>query len=233
MGAAARGGVRFGWFDVVLLASTVVIIGVARWLWERRLPSLLVVTPMLQAGAVMAAWWFAGRPGNPTDAPAPGGITRRGAIVLATAAALVSLLSFESSQYIDDVHRRRDELRASIGTQLGNMPHLAPAATQPARDDFVQGVRAILADVERRPFGNYDDTVLEPRVGLRGFPGYLLLRASRPLSSGFGHISGTGTYVIWILQALVVLVLPTVWARDRVTGASDTQDGDQQPEPQP
>jgi hypothetical protein len=171
-----------------ILGTTAGVIGAALvWLWEwSRIPTLLLVTPMIQGaviGGVMAFAVVRLRMRNPRILALAGFVC-----------GLLSIMLVHYGHYLSMVTTVAGELRTEV-SQDKVMP---------------EGERqSLLAQIDTDPAG-FIDRILVPKTGHSGFLGSLFLRNEQGVRLKSTQVTGTFLWILWGAEALAVAAIAAV-----------------------
>ncbi len=176
-----------GTFQATILGvvAALVVAGVV-WAWEiSPIPTLLIVTPLIQGAAV--GWVLALLFRR---------IKLRNRLVAATVGLLCGLLSIGLVHYGHHL-KLVGEAASSIAEQVRQDQEIKPEV----RDQ-------VLAALETNPAAVVD-AVMRDETGHGGILGSLALRARQGVTLGRGNtnVTGVGVYVLWGLEALAVALI--------------------------
>ncbi len=169
-------------FITLILGVTAAVLGAALvWTWEwSGIPTLVIITPLLQALGVGMAMAFAIgrlRVRNPR---------------------LVGLVAFACG------------LLSALLVHYGHYMHLVSAASTSLREDVSKDAtlapdrkQQILAQLDENP-SSFIDATLKARTGYSGFIGSLILRGEDGVRIKSMNLTGIGVYILWSVEAIVV-----------------------------
>lgn len=170
------------------------IVAAIVWAWERSpIPTLVILTPLLQGfalGLVLTLLFGAARLRNPMLG-----------FLLGLICGVISVAAVHYGHYVSDVYTYRDQVReqaAEITQALGP-----------------EGAAAFLGEVGTAPFRAFDEDIIYPSNGRRGFVGYLYLRAESGVAIRRMEVTGTGMWVLWAVEALLVTGIAAAMGRSR------------------
>jgi hypothetical protein len=176
-----------------ILGTTAAVIGAALvWLWELSpIPTLLLITPLLQGlvvGAVMAFAVGRLRMRNPR---------------------VVGLVGFACG------------LLSIVFVHYGHYLHLVSATASQLRNDVAQDKsmpegerKSLLAQLDADP-GQIVDAILAQRTQHSGFLGSLILRNEQGVRLKSNLVSGTLLWILWGGEALLVAIIASVTPAER------------------
>ncbi len=181
---SAQGPISVQSVLTTLILGTIVAVvgGLAVWGWELSpIPTLVILTPLLQGLVVgLALAFMIGR------------LHMRNPKLLAVIGFLCGLASIFMVHYGHYVHSVY-ALKSELETELQSDPALKPAD------------KAIIQEkVAKDPAGMADELFFVPRTGHGGFVGSMLFRNQIGVKIKNSDLTGTGLWILWGFEALMV-----------------------------
>jgi hypothetical protein len=176
-----------------ILATTAAVLGAAAvWLWELSpIPTLLILTPLIQGAGVGAVMAFA-----------IGRLRLRNPRTVAVVAFLCGLFSNGLVHYGHYLH-----LVSVTATQLKDEVALDKSMPEDKRAELLARLDAAPATVV--------DSILAQETQHSGFVGSLFLRNRQGITIKSSAVTGTMLWIVWAAEALLVAIIASVIAAER------------------
>jgi hypothetical protein len=176
-----------------ILATTAAVLGAAAvWLWELSpIPTLLILTPLIQGAGVGAVMAFA-----------IGRLRLRNPRTVAVVAFLCGLFSNGLVHYGHYLH-----LVSVTATQLKDEVALDKSMPEEKRAELLARLEAAPATIV--------DSILAQETQHSGFVGSLFLRNRQGITIKSSAVTGTMLWIVWAAEALLVAIIASVIAAER------------------